>query len=371
MNCYETLGVDRKARSADIKKAYRRLARKFHPDLNPGDKAAEDRFKRISEAYDTLGDPKKRRLYDQQIDLGAGGWPGGARPQQGGQAPFDFGSIFEGGHSGGFSDLFSEILGGRRSAADSRRAPRRGEDVNHPLRISFQEAMRGTTKTMTLDAESACSRCNGSGAVASSTRRPCPDCAGTGQVSRHSGALRFASPCRRCEGEGTLGWAGCGECGGSGVRRRRETIKVHIPAGVDSGSRVRVASKGRAGRNGGPPGDLYIITQVEPHRLFRRIGDNIHCTVPITVNEASLGTHIEVPTIDGMARIRIPPGTENGQKLRLRGKGAPSLRARVRGDHYVEAQVRTPPADDERSRELLRELGRIHSGEELRRKAFG
>jgi len=369
MNCYETLGVDRKARAADIKKAYRRLARKFHPDLNPGDKAAEERFKRISEAYETLGDAKKRKLYDHQLDLGEA-WPGGAGPQQSGQAPWDLGSIFEGGYSGGFSEIFSEILGGRKTSADSRRTPRRGEDVNHPLRITFDQAMRGLTKTLSLDAESACVRCGGSGTVASSSRRPCPDCAGSGQINRHSGALRFASPCRRCEGEGTLGWAGCGECGGSGVKRRRETIKVQIPAGVDTGSRVRVAAKGRAGRNGGPAGDLFIIIQVEPHHLFRRIGDNIHCTVPITVSEAALGTHIEVPTIDGMARIRIPPGTENGQKLRLRGKGAPSLRGTVRGDHYVEALVRTPPANDERSRELLREMDKLHPGESLRRKAF-
>jgi molecular chaperone DnaJ len=369
MSCYEILGVDRKARTADIKKAYRRLARKFHPDLNPGDKGAEDRFKQISDAYETLSDPQKRRLYDRQMDLGAG-WSAGAGPRQPGPAPWDLGSIFEGGYAGGFSDLFSEILGGQRSSTESRRAARRGEDITQPLKITFDEAMRGVGRQLTLDAESACRRCDGSGAVASSSRRPCPDCAGTGQISRHSGALRFASPCRRCEGEGTLGWAGCGECGGSGVRRQRETIRVQIPAGVDTGSRVRVAGKGRAGRNGGAPGDLYIITQVEPHRLFRRIGDNIHCTVPITVIEAALGTHIEVPTIDGMARIRIPPGTENGQKLRLRGKGTPSLRGTLRGDHYVEAQVRTPPADDERSRELLRELGKLHSGESLRRKTF-
>ncbi len=369
MNSYEILGVNRKARAADIKKAYRRLARKFHPDLNPGDKAAEDRFKRISEAYDTLSDPQKRRLYDRQMDLGAGS-TAGAGPHGPGQAPWDLGSVFEGGFSGGFSDLFSEILGGRRAAAGNRRAPRRGEDLSQPLRITFANAMRGMTKEITLDAESSCGRCGGSGAVSAPNRRPCPDCAGTGQISRHSGALRFASTCRRCEGEGTLGWAGCGECGGSGVRRRRETIRVQIPPGVDTGSRVRLAGRGRAGRNSGPPGDLYIITQVEPHPLFRRIGDNIHCTVPITVSEAALGTRIEVPTIDGMARIRIPPGTENGQKLRLRGKGAPSLRGKARGDQYVEAQVRTPPADDERSRELLRELDRLHPGESLRRKAF-
>ena len=223
------------------------------------------------------------------------------------------------------------------------------------------------TTDLGVQAENTCSRCNGSGAISSKKQRPCPDCAGSGQVSHHSGVLRFASRCPRCEGEGVLGWAGCGTCGGEGVFRRHATVKVRIPAGVDNGSRVRVPGKGRAGRNGGPPGDLYLITQVEAHPFFRRIGDNIHCTVPITVTEAALGTRIEVPTIDGVARIRIPPGTETGQKFRLRGKGAPSLRGTVRGDHYVEAQVRTATANDERTRELLRELDKLHPGEILRR----
>jgi molecular chaperone DnaJ len=224
---------------------------------------------------------------------------------------------------------------------------------------------------MEIDAESGCGRCAGSGRVPSSTRRPCPDCAGTGRISRLPGPLRLSSTCRRCDGEGTLGWDGCGTCAGAGVLTRRETISVHIPAGVDNGSRVRIPGRGRAGRNSGPPGDLYVVTQVEPHPFFRRIGDNIHCTVPITVSEAALGTRIEVPTIDGKTRIRIPPGTETGQKFRLRGKGAPSLRGTGRGDHYVEARVTTPRLENQRARQLLQELDAVEGGESLRRGLFG
>ncbi|HXH27888.1 MAG TPA: DnaJ C-terminal domain-containing protein, partial [Candidatus Polarisedimenticolia bacterium] len=193
------------------------------------------------------------------------------------------------------------------------------------------------------------------------------DCAGTGRISHTSGMLRFASGCRRCRGEGTLGTEGCGNCGGRGVLVRKETLRIHVPAGVDNGSRVRIPGRGRAGRNGGAAGDLYIITQVAPHPFFRRIGDNIHCTVPITVSEAALGTRIEVPTIDGRASVRIPPGTENGQKFRLRGKGAPLLRGSGRGDEYVEVRITTPRVVDERARALLRELATLDPGEERRR----
>ncbi len=368
MSYYSVLGVDRKTRLPDIKKAYRKLARKYHPDLNPGDKRAEERFKQITEAYEVLSDPQKRKAYDLQGDLGGRGPEGGGPPPfTGGQ---DFETAFDLGDLGGLgnvSSFFSDILGGRGGETHDRSTPRKGEDLTHAIRIGFSEAMHGMTTDLTIDAESACPRCNGTGTVPSRIRRPCPDCAGTGRISHVSGLLRFASTCRRCNGEGMLGSEGCGNCQGSGVLRRRETIKVHIPAGVDDGSRVRVPGKGRAGRNGGPPGDLYIITHVGPHPFFRRIGDNIHCTVPITVSEAALGTRLDVPTIEGKATMRIPPGTENGQKFRLRGKGAPSLRGTGRGDQYVEVRVTTPRAVDERSRELLRELGALNPGEEVRR----
>jgi molecular chaperone DnaJ len=366
MSHYQALGVDRKARLADIKKAYRKLARRFHPDLNPGDKRAEERFKQISEAYEVLSDAEKRRAYDRALDLGearAAG-PGAASWGPDAETGFDLGDL---GGLGGFSSFFSEILGARGAEGQESAGPRRGADVTHTLGIGFFDAIRGLTTDLAIEAESPCPRCNGSGAVPSRVRRPCPDCAGTGRISHLSGVLRFASVCRRCGGAGMLGSEGCGNCQGSGVLKRHETIKVNVPAGVDSGSRVRVAGRGRAGRNGGPPGDLYIITQVAPHPFFRRIGDNIHCTVPITVSEAALGTRLEIPTIDGRSSIRIPPGTENGQKLRLRGKGAPSLRGTGRGDQYVEVRITTPRAADERSRQLLRELGTLNPGEDVRR----
>jgi molecular chaperone DnaJ len=364
MNHYEVLRVSRKARPSDIKKAYRALARKYHPDLNPGDRAAEDHFKRATNAYETLSDPKRRKAYDLQLQFGGAGSPG---PRSGFETSFDLGDL---GGMGGFSSIFSEILGGGPRQAADRSAPTRGTDVTHTLGIGFCDALRGLTTELTLDAESACPRCGGSGTVPSRIRRSCIDCAGTGRISHVSGLLRFASTCGRCTGEGTLGSEGCGSCQGTGALTRRETIKVHIPPGVDNGSRVRVAGRGRAGRNGGPPGDLYIITQVEAHRFFRRIGDNIHCTVPITVAEAALGARPEVPTIDGKSSFRVPPGTQTGQKFRMRGKGAPSLRGGGRGDQFVEVRVITPGTADERSRELLKELGRLDPGTEARREIF-
>ena len=369
MNAYEVLGVTRRARLPEIKKAYRRLARKYHPDLNPGDKRAEERFKQLSEAYDLLTDPEKRRAHDVQLESGNARAAAGAGRTAGGwtvdaETGFDLGGA---GGLGGFSSFFSELFGGRGVEAQERGGPQRGADVTRSIRIGFFDALRGLTTELAIDAESPCPRCGGTGRVPARVRRPCSDCAGTGRISHVSGLLRFASACRRCNGEGMIGSEGCGGCQGSGVLKHRETIKVHIPAGVDDGSRVRVPARGGAGRDGGPPGDLHIVTHVEPHPFFRRIGDNIHCIVPITVSEAALGTRLEVPTIDGRSGIRIPPGTESGQKFRLRGKGAPLLRGNGRGDQYVEVRVTTPRASDERSRQLLKELGTLDRGEAVRR----
>jgi molecular chaperone DnaJ len=362
MNHYQALGLDRKARLADVKRAYKRLARRHHPDLNPGDRRCEERFKRISEAYAVLSDPHKRRAYDREMDHPAAVSTAAGEPVPAG---WD-GETSDLGDPGAFASFFSEFFHPQGADARPRHAPRRGDDVTRTVGVGFFDALRGLATTIEIDAETPCVRCQGSGRVPAAQRRSCADCAGTGRISRFPGPLRLTAACPRCEGEGALAWDGCGSCAGAGVLTRRETVEVRLPAGVDDGSRVRIAGRGRAGRNGGPPGDLFLVTTVEPHPFFRRIGDNIHCTVPITVSEAALGARLEVPTIDGRASMRIPPGTETGQRFRLRGKGAPSLRGTARGDHYVETRIATPRPTD-RTRRLLEELQGLESGEDLRR----
>jgi molecular chaperone DnaJ len=362
MSHYDVLGIGRKARAADIKRAYKRLARKHHPDLNPCDRRAEERFKQIAEAYAVLGDPARRRAYDR--DSVAAEAPRTATTAAGDTWVFE--SAFDPAHAGAFSTFVSEFFGGEAREPDPRTVPRRGDDVTRAISIGFFEALKGLTTHIEIDAESPCARCGGAGRVPAAAQRHCPDCAGTGRISRVPGPLRLSTICRRCDGEGVLRWDGCGACAGTGVLTRRDRVEVRIPPGVDDGSRVRVPGLGRAGRNGSPSGDLFLITNVEAHPFFTRIGDNIHCTVPITVSEAALGSRIDVPTIDGRARIRIPPGTETGQKFRLRGKGAPSLRGSARGDQYVETKIVTPRLDSDRARRLLEELGTLEAGDALR-----
>lgn len=372
---YATLGVDRSAKPEQIRKAYRRLARKFHPDVNPGNKAAEEKFKAISEAYDILGDEKKRKIYDQygfySDNIPPGGYPGGYAPGAGatGASPdFDF-SGFDfsdfageaergGGFGGSFRDMFSQIFsrGGGREAEP--RGPRRGSDLEHRMRLGFWDAIRGTQVRFTATRNEACSTCKGTG-EGGGKAVTCAVCGGTGKSARQVGTMRFSMSCPDCQGTGKRKQP-CAACGGTGYFRRPETFDVRIPAGVDTGSRVRVAGKGNSGAGGGAPGDLYIVTEVEPHPLFERKGDNIYIKVPVTVTEAALGAKVEVPTLDGPTTIKIPPGTQSGQKLRLRGKGAPSLRASARGDQFVEVQVVVPHVADERSKEILRELGRLN-----------
>jgi molecular chaperone DnaJ len=365
VNHYQTLGLERKARIADVKRAYKRLARRHHPDLNPGDRRSEERFRRISEAYAVLSDPQKRRAYDRDMEApsSAAFAPGAETPVPG----FDGEGTFDAGDPGAFASFLSEFFHPQGGEPRPRHAPRRGDDVTRTIGIGFFDALQGLDTEIDIDAETPCGRCRGSGRVPAAQRRPCSDCAGTGRISRSPGTLRLTAACPRCEGEGALAWDGCGSCAGAGVLTRREKLEVRLPAGVDDGSRVRIPGQGRAGRNGGPPGDLFLVTRVSPHPFFRRIGDNIHSTVPITVSEAALGARLEVPTIDGRARMRIPPGTETGQRFRLRGKGAPSLRGTARGDHYVETRIATPRAGGDRARRLLEELGGLESGEDLRR----
>lgn len=351
---YQVLGVARKASLSEIKKAYKRLARKCHPDLNPGDRAAEEQFKRITEAYEVLSDPEKRRRYDltgstAHVEEGpashAEGFGGGFGPGFG----FD-----PGGMGGGFADIFEEIF----SPAGAREAggPSPGEDRVAPFRIGFFDALRGLTATLDLDGEAACPDCGGSGRVRSSRPTLCPDCGGTGKILRQGGRVRFTSQCRRCQGTGRLMEEPCRRCGGTGKVSRKERVQVKIPAGVDTGSRVRLQGKGGPGRTGGPPGDLYVQIQVDNHPFFSRAGDQILCSIPISFSEAALGARVEVPTPDGPSTIRIPPGTQSGQKFRLRGKGAVSLKGEGRGDQIVEVKVVTPQVHDEKARALLREF---------------
>jgi molecular chaperone DnaJ len=371
---YELLGVSRKASVKDIRTVYRKLARKYHPDLNPGDKSAEEKFKQIQEAYDVLSDTKKRQMYDQfghnvpgqgaPPPPGAGGYGGGG-PQG---VPFDFsGFDFGGGTAGGpggagggpsFRDLFSQFFRGQGAAAQREEESEAGSDLEFHIDITFAEAMRGTVKKLSITRMDNCNVCHGEG-VQPGDDKVCPGCGGSGSVTQTSGKMRFQVPCSRCGGTGRLQTM-CHSCGGEGRVRRVENLDVRIPPGAYTGSRVRVAGRGNAGIHGGPSGDLYIITKVQPHPFFDRRGDDLYTTVPITVTEASLGAKVDVPTIDGRAQVRIPPGTNSGKKLRLREKGAPSTRqAGKRGDQIVEVQIVAPKPEDERVRNLLKELTKL------------
>jgi molecular chaperone DnaJ len=379
---YKILGVKRDAKPEEIKKAYRRLARKHHPDVNPGDKSAEDRFKLITEAHDVLSDPKKRQVYDRfgqysdnLADAAArgatGGFGGGAAGGRAGAPPFDFTGFDWGtasssnatgaGGSSSFRDIFADLFGGgKQDREPPRPIPQRGADIEMPLALSFEESVTGMTTNITVNRSEQCARCNGAGDSGGPVVT-CTTCGGAGQVQRAGGRLKFAQECPDCGGAGKRRTP-CAVCHGKGVVPKAEQVKVRIPAGVDTGSRVRVPGKGEGGRLGAPPGDLFIITNVGKHRYFTRKGDNIYVTVPVTVPEAALGAKIEVPTVEGKAQLRIPPGTQSGQKFRLRERGVPSLRnPQARGDQFIEVQVTLPKVVSEETKELLRKFAQINS----------
>jgi molecular chaperone DnaJ len=373
---YEILGIKRDAKPEEIKKAYRRLARKYHPDVNPGDKAAEERFKLMSEAHDVLSDPKKRSVYDRfgqySENLADAAARGAAGPQGGGRTPpgfdftgFDWGSgstSGAGGSGSSFRDIFADLFGGgaTREKEPPRPQPQRGADIEMPLSVTFEEAIKGLTANITVNRSEQCSRCNGAGDIGGPVV-VCSTCKGTGQVQRAGGRLRFAQDCPDCGGTGRRRTP-CSLCHGKGVTPKTETVKVRIPAGVETGSRVRIPGKGHGGRMGAQPGDLHIITNVGEHKYFTRKGDNIYVTVPITVPEAALGAKIEVPTVEGKSQLRIPPGTQSGQKFRLRDRGAPSLRnPGAKGHQFVEVQVTLPKMISEETKELLREYSKLNT----------
>lgn len=357
---YEVLGVPRTAPAAEIKKAYRKLARKHHPDLNPNDKAAEAKFKEIQAAYDVLSDSQKKAQYDQ---FGvAGDRPFGSGPDQGSAAAGGFeGFDFSDFGAGSFRDIFQNIFGGAARAEASRPGPERGEDLLYTMKVGFEDAVRGLQTRIQLSRLVACASCNGSGSKGGSSKT-CPSCRGTGKAYQQRGHMKFSGACPACGGRGTVRSGDCGDCRGSGLAQKTETITVRIPAGVDTGSRVRIPGKGHAGPDGGPPGDLYIQIETLPHPLFRREGANIQVKVPITVPEATLGAKIDVPTLEGPAVIRIPPGTKSGQRFRLKGKGVAASGARSCGDEVVEVTIVPPPFGDERVRELMKSLEPLYGG---------
>jgi len=370
---YEVLGVSKGAKDDEVRKAYRKLARKYHPDLNPGDKAAEEKFKQVQEAYDVLSDSKKRQVYDQYGFYSDNIPPGGGGPGQEGPQPgmdfggFDFSEFMNqqqrrgtdtGAGGGGFRDIFSQFFGGGRGREQAV-TPERGSDLEYGLNIGFWESIRGTQIRLNISRQEICDTCGGTG-TAGGTTQVCPECDGKGQVTQMAGAMKFTLTCPRCDGKGRLKNV-CPTCHGDGRISHSETVDVRIPQGVPSGARLRVAGKGNAGLLGAPPGDLYITVRVEPHPLFRREGDDILIQLPITVTEAGLGAKIEVPTIDGRALLKVPQGTQNGQKFRLREKGVTNTRKGTRGDQIVEVEIQAPKVHDERTKEILRELAHLNT----------
>lgn len=342
---YEILGVSRDATQDEIKRAFRKLARKYHPDLNPGDKTAEQKFKEINEAYAVLGDPKKREEYDR---FGKTPFEAGGPWYEEFRGP-GFEDIFE----FGLGDIFGDIFGTRRAE----RAYSRGSDIITGLEVSFEEAFSGTTRPVSVKREAVCTYCNGTGAEALEN---CPKCKGTGRIQSSRGFFRMAQTCPDCGGTGKKVTRVCKNCGGKGKVISTETIKVKIPAGVDTGSRVKIRGMGNAGEGGGPPGDLHIEITVKPHPFFRREEADIYLELPVTIGEATLGAKVEVPTIDGVAVMTIPPGTQSGQRFKLSGKGFPSPKTGIRGNQYVDIKIVVPKEINEKGKEALKAIESLY-----------
>jgi molecular chaperone DnaJ len=382
---YGTLGVKKTASADEIRKAFRKLARKYHPDVNPGDKKAEEKFKEISEANDILSDDKKRKIYDQvgfysdQIDPATA--EAYARQQHGGgrQAPpvdfggFDFsgfggpgtttktaGDAGAGSNWGSFRDIFSGIFSGDQAAQQRRpRGPQAGADLEYQVPVDFWTAIRGGSARIEIHRQEVCPTCHGQ--ASSGAPMQCPECNGTGQVTQMGGRMKFNIPCPRCGGSGRITNA-CPTCQGDGLVQRTEPLEFRIKPGTRDGQRIRLQGRGNAGVNGGAPGDLYVIIRTGAHPVFTRTGDDIALTVPITIAEASLGAKVDVPTIDGRAQLKIPPGTQSGQKLRMRERGVESASAQdQRGDQIVTVEVVVPQLNDERSREIMREFAKLNN----------
>ena len=389
---YDILGVKKSASAEDIRKAFRKLARKYHPDVNPGDKSAEEKFKAISEANDVLSDPKKRKIYDQvgfysdNIDAataeayargggqpGTGGFPGGFPGARAGGASnvdfggFDFSDLFENpragnrktsGSTGGFRDIFSNIFSGGGRAEPVEEGPEPGSDLEYQVNVPFWTAIRGGVMKLNIARHDVCGNCHGNGYLEAPGQ--CPQCHGKGTIEQTANRMKFNVTCPRCHGSGK-NISTCPVCHGEGTVERSDPLEIRIKPGTRDGQRIRIAGKGNAGTHGGGAGDLYVIIRIGEHPLFQRDGDDIHITVPVSAVEAALGSKIEVPTIDGRSVLKIPPGTQSGQKLRLREKGVPSAtKDGVRGDEIVEVRITVPMPRDEKTKELLRELAKLN-----------
>ncbi|HDZ59481.1 MAG TPA: molecular chaperone DnaJ [Actinobacteria bacterium] len=347
---YKILGVDRNATDADIKKAYRKLARKYHPDANPGDKDAEARFKEISHAHDVLSDKEKRKAYDAGPAVygaeGAGGFhfdPSMFQQARGGGGYGD---------GAGFSDIF-DLFGGAGGYTQTRQAAPRGADINYVLNLSFEDSLKGVSTRIAVDKNILCPDCGGSGAAPGTSPMTCPDCQGRGVTSRDQGFFAMSQPCRRCGGRGTIIQTPCSRCHGNGQVKARKKYTVKIPPGIKSGSKIKLKGKGQPSPQGGLPGDLYVKVNVAPSPLFKRRGDDLILTVPVTITEAALGARISVPTTDGSISLKIPRGTQNGKTLRIKGKGAPRLKGGGRGDLLVKIQVVVPTHLSKKQKEAL------------------
>jgi molecular chaperone DnaJ len=355
MDFYIVLGLERGASLNDIKRAYKRLARRFHPDINPGDRMAAAQFRQIAEAYETLIDPDRRRRYD------AAGHQTSSEPSTYGFEGFDFSATVGGSSAPTFGDLFADVINQRtqRDARGHEWTPARGADLHQTLELSFEEAMRGGQRAIAVMRQEHCRTCKGTGMTHIAETR-CGQCQGTGVMKTTRGHMVFSRPCTGCDGSGRRRQTRCPTCHGQQTETRSEPLTVNIPGGLADGARIRVPGKGHAGRNGGDSGDLYITVRVQAHPTFRREGDDLHIVVPVAVHEAALGAKIDVPSLEGPTRLRVPPGTQSGQRFRLRERGVASPRDGRRGDLVVEVRLVLPKLLDERSKELLREFGRIN-----------
>lgn len=351
---YAVLGVSKDATPEDIKKAYRALARDYHPDKNPGDEASEAKFKEVSEANDVLSDPKKRREYDEARSLfGSGAFRRSAGG--GGGVPFDVSDLFGpsgASRGGGLGDLFGAMFGAGPGGARRPAGPARGGDIETEATLEFAEAAHGVTVPLRLHAPGVCDTCRGTGAKRGTMPRTCPLCLGTGLVTRNQGAFSFSEPCRECQGSGSVVDEKCPDCRGTGGVTKTRTMHVKIPAGVSDGQRIRLKGKGQPGQRGGPPGDLYVVVHVAPHGIFARKGDNLTLTVPVTFPEAALGTEIKVPTLEGSVTLRVPPGTRSGRTLRVRDRGVTRSDG-TSGDLLVTIEVVVPQKLNDAAKKAL------------------